>query len=77
MHLPGERIGHRERMERAEAQICPTDSFPTLMLRPGLEPRETRGTRRLSIAYEMGVSRQDPAGILPKGTLKDASPVEV
>src|SRR5271165_3456780 len=25
---------------------CPTNSFPALMLRPGLETRETRGTRR-------------------------------
>ena len=39
-------IGQRERMELAEAEVCPATSFPTLMLRPGLETRETRGTRR-------------------------------
>src|SRR5271166_5939609 len=47
-HLPRIRvpgIGQRERMELAEAEVCPATSFPTLMLRPGLETRETRGTR--------------------------------
>ena len=34
----------RERMERAEAEVCSTNSFPALRLRPGLETRETRGT---------------------------------
>src|SRR5271169_4205767 len=28
---------------------CPTNSFPTLMLRPGLETRETRGTQRSTL----------------------------
>ena len=45
IRVPGEGTGPRERMERAEAEVCPTNSFPALTLRPGLETRETRGTR--------------------------------
>ena len=38
-------LGSGERMGCAEGEVCPTNSFPALMLRPGLETRETRGTR--------------------------------
>ncbi len=46
VRVPGEGTGPRERMERAEAEVCRTNRFPALRLRPGLETRETRGTRR-------------------------------
>jgi hypothetical protein len=42
--LPGNGTGTGERVGRAEDEVCPTNSFPTLMLRPGLETRETQGT---------------------------------
>ena len=51
IRVPEEGTGQRERMERAEAEVCPTNGFPTLMLRPGLETRETRGTRRFSTSH--------------------------
>jgi hypothetical protein len=45
IRVPGQGTGPREQMERAEAEVCRTNSFPGLTLRPGLETRETRGTR--------------------------------
>lgn len=41
VRLPRERSGPGERVGRAEAEVCPTNSFPTLMLRPGYRrPKE-------------------------------------
>ncbi|MGA2877014.1 MAG: hypothetical protein ABSE82_15965, partial [Nitrososphaerales archaeon] len=37
-------LGSGERMGCAEDEVCPTNGFPTPMLRPGLETRETRVT---------------------------------
>src|SRR5271157_5365744 len=57
---PGEGTGPRERMERAEAEVCPTNSFPALTLRPGLETRETRGTRRAKRVEELRYMHRNP-----------------
>jgi hypothetical protein len=40
---------------RAEDEVCPTSSFPTLMLRPGLETRETRGMLSRNIRLQQRV----------------------
>ncbi len=63
IRVSGEGTGQPERMERGEAEVCPTNSFPTLMLRPGLETRETRGTRSRLHPTRIG-ERDSQPGVL-------------
>src|SRR5208337_3150876 len=57
--LSGERSGRNKSVERAKAQDHRADKFPNVMrrTRPGLEPRETRGTRRWLIIARKKKSR--------------------
>ena len=48
-------LGSGERMGCAEGEVCPTNSFPALMLRPGLETRETRGMLSRNIRLQQRV----------------------